>query len=127
MGVTADKIREFEEKKMTCSLWAVKKAVQKQHDRGKLTARERVDLLFDKNTFQETQLFVKHQSTLFGMDKKISRPMVLSPVSVKLMVVPFLWPPRILPVPVGALAKCMQKRYGKSWIWQWMPESLLSL
>ena len=70
MGVTADKIREFEEKKDDLLAMGGEKAVQKQHDRGKLTARERVDLLFDKNTFQETQLFVKHQSTLFGMDKK---------------------------------------------------------
>ncbi len=70
MGATEDKIREFKEKRDDLLTMGGEKSVQKQHDRGKLTARERIDLLFDKNTFQETQLFVKHRSTLFGMDKK---------------------------------------------------------
>jgi acetyl-CoA carboxylase carboxyltransferase component len=45
------------------------KAVQKQHESGKLTARERLDLFFDKGTFQETDLFVQHRSSNFGLDK----------------------------------------------------------
>jgi acetyl-CoA carboxylase carboxyltransferase component len=45
------------------------KSVQKQHESGKLTARERLDLFFDKGTFQETDLFVQHRATNFGMDK----------------------------------------------------------
>jgi acetyl-CoA carboxylase carboxyltransferase component len=45
------------------------KSVQKQHDSGKLTARERLDLFFDKETFQEIDLFVQHRSTNFGLDK----------------------------------------------------------
>jgi acetyl-CoA carboxylase carboxyltransferase component len=45
------------------------KSVQKQHDSGKLTARERLGLFFDPETFQETDLFVQHRSTNFGMDK----------------------------------------------------------
>jgi acetyl-CoA carboxylase carboxyltransferase component len=44
------------------------KSIQKQHDSGKLTARERLDLFFDSGTFQETDLFVQHHSTNFGMD-----------------------------------------------------------
>jgi acetyl-CoA carboxylase carboxyltransferase component len=45
------------------------KSVQRQHESGKLTARERLDLFFDKGTFQETDLFVQHRSTNFGLDK----------------------------------------------------------
>ncbi|MBN1161352.1 MAG: methylmalonyl-CoA carboxyltransferase [Dehalococcoidales bacterium] len=45
------------------------KSVRKQHDSGKLTARERLDLFFDKGTFQETDLFVEHRSSNFGLDK----------------------------------------------------------
>jgi acetyl-CoA carboxylase carboxyltransferase component len=45
------------------------KNIQKQHESGKLTARERLDIFFDKNTFQETDLLVQHRSTNFGMDK----------------------------------------------------------
>ncbi|MBQ1771888.1 MAG: acyl-CoA carboxylase subunit beta [Clostridia bacterium] len=46
-------------------------AIEKQHAKGKLTARERLGLLFDEGTFQELGLFVKHRSTDFGMDKKV--------------------------------------------------------
>jgi acetyl-CoA carboxylase carboxyltransferase component len=45
------------------------KGIQKQHDSGKLTARERLGLFFDPDTFQEMDLFVQHRSTNFGMDK----------------------------------------------------------
>jgi acetyl-CoA carboxylase carboxyltransferase component len=45
------------------------KAIQKQHESGKLTARERLDLFFDRGTFQETDLFVQHRSSNFGLDK----------------------------------------------------------
>jgi acetyl-CoA carboxylase carboxyltransferase component len=45
------------------------KSIQRQHDSGKLTARERLDLFFDSGTFQETDLFVQHRSVNFGLDK----------------------------------------------------------
>ncbi|MGI5887821.1 MAG: acyl-CoA carboxylase subunit beta [Oscillospiraceae bacterium] len=45
-------------------------AVKKQHDRGKLTARERIDKLFDAGTFVEEGLFVTHRCTNFGMEAK---------------------------------------------------------
>jgi len=43
--------------------------IQQQHASGKLTARERIDLLFDPGTFHELDLFVHHHCTTFGMDK----------------------------------------------------------
>ena len=46
--------------------------IAKQHAQGKLTARERIDLLFDDGTFREYDKFVTHHCTKFGMgDKKI--------------------------------------------------------
>ena len=45
------------------------KRTQQQHESGKLTARERLDLLFDPGTFQELDLFVQHRCNNFGMDK----------------------------------------------------------
>jgi methylmalonyl-CoA carboxyltransferase large subunit len=42
----------------------------KQHKEGKLTARERLALLLDRDTFQETGLFAQHRATLFGMAEK---------------------------------------------------------
>ncbi|MDN5352578.1 MAG: methylmalonyl-CoA decarboxylase subunit alpha [Clostridiales bacterium] len=44
------------------------KRIAKQHESGKLTARERLDLLFDEGTFIELDAFVKHRSTNFGME-----------------------------------------------------------
>jgi acetyl-CoA carboxylase carboxyltransferase component len=44
--------------------------IHKQHDLGKLTARERLHILFDEGSFYEQQLFVKHRSNLFGLENK---------------------------------------------------------
>ena len=44
--------------------------IKKQHAQGKLTARERLDLLLDKGSFKELDMFVTHQCTHFDMDKK---------------------------------------------------------
>jgi len=42
--------------------------IKKQHDKGKLTARERIDLLLDKNSFEEIDAFVTHRSSAFGLE-----------------------------------------------------------
>ena len=47
--------------------------IEAQHKRGKLTARERLELLMDTGSFEEFDMFVEHRATDFGMDKsKIS-------------------------------------------------------
>ena len=46
------------------------KRIEKQHELGKLTARERLDLLFEEDTFREALLFMKHRCTHFGIQKK---------------------------------------------------------
>jgi propionyl-CoA carboxylase beta chain len=43
--------------------------IEAQHKRGKLTARERLDLLMDKGSFEEFDMFVEHRAVDFGMDK----------------------------------------------------------
>lgn len=45
------------------------KRVQQQHESGKLTARERIELLFGPGSFQELDMFVRHRCNNFGMDK----------------------------------------------------------
>ncbi len=45
-------------------------AITKQHDRGKLTARERIDRLLDKDSFVETDALVRHRSHGFGIENK---------------------------------------------------------
>ena len=44
--------------------------IRRQHERGKLTARERLDLLLDKGSFHELDMFVTHRARDFGMDEK---------------------------------------------------------
>ena len=46
------------------------RAVERQHDAGKLTARERIELLLDKGSFQELDPFVRHHATGFGVEAK---------------------------------------------------------
>ncbi|MFE7135049.1 acyl-CoA carboxylase subunit beta [Streptomyces sp. NPDC057638] len=46
------------------------KATATQHKKGKLTARERLELLFDKDTFTETETFRRHRATGFGLEDK---------------------------------------------------------
>ena len=69
-NITQGKIKEFEKKSLALKSMGGEKQIAKQHELKKLTARERLDLFFDKDTFQEVQLFVEHRSALFGLDKK---------------------------------------------------------
>ena len=43
--------------------------IDAQHKRGKLTARERMELLMDRDSFEELDMFVEHRSNEFGMEK----------------------------------------------------------
>ncbi len=47
-----------------------KTRIETQHEKGKMTARERIDFLLDKGTFVETDMLVKHRSQDFGLDKQ---------------------------------------------------------
>ncbi len=69
-GMTEEKIRVFEARREALKSMGGEKMIAKQHDLGKMTARERLAMFYDEGTFQEVQLFVKHRSTLFGLDKK---------------------------------------------------------
>jgi propionyl-CoA carboxylase beta chain len=64
------KIEQLEELRKLAFEGGGKKRIEDQHKKGKLTARERLDLLLDPGTFTEMDMFVKHQCTDFGLDKK---------------------------------------------------------
>ena len=59
----------WKKKKNRIRLGGGQARLDKQHDRGKMTARERITKLVDEDTFQETGMFAKHRTTHFGMDK----------------------------------------------------------
>jgi methylmalonyl-CoA decarboxylase subunit alpha len=69
MSETKKAIDQLLEKEEKIRQMGGEKAVQKQHDGGKLTARERIDLLFDPGTFREIDMFVHHRCDNFGMEK----------------------------------------------------------
>jgi methylmalonyl-CoA decarboxylase subunit alpha len=69
MKTVAQRIQELKEKEALLKAMGGAKAVAKQHESGKLTARERLDHFFDPGTFRETDLFVKHRCVNFGMEK----------------------------------------------------------
>jgi acetyl-CoA carboxylase carboxyltransferase component len=66
-----DRYRSYTEKREQLLKMGGEKAVEKQHKRGKLTARERIAYFFDDGTFTEQGLYVEHRSTAFGMDKRV--------------------------------------------------------
>ncbi len=69
MGIVQDKIKDLKEREEKIRQMGGEKAVAKQHGEGKLTARERLDLLFDPGTFRELDMFVSHRCVNFGMEK----------------------------------------------------------
>jgi methylmalonyl-CoA decarboxylase subunit alpha len=79
MGITEERIKAFEERKAKIMTMGGDAMIKKQHELCKLTARERLDMFFDKGTFQEVQLFVEKRSTLFGLgDKEIKAEGVIT-------------------------------------------------
>src|SRR5882724_1296692 len=64
-----DILDTLEERRAGARLGGGEKRIEAQHARGKLTARERIELLLDKGSFEELDMFVEHRSTEFGMEK----------------------------------------------------------
>ncbi|MFQ6088657.1 MAG: acyl-CoA carboxylase subunit beta [Candidatus Methanofastidiosia archaeon] len=65
-----DKVSELERKKERIKLGGGEERIKKQHLKGKLTARERLELFFDEGSFVELDMFVKPLGREFGMDKR---------------------------------------------------------
>src|SRR5881275_1345838 len=67
-----DIIEQLEAKRAKARLGGGEKRIAAQHGKGKLTARERLDVLLDEGTFEEWDMFVEHRCTDFGMaDNKV--------------------------------------------------------
>ncbi|MHA1585735.1 MAG: acyl-CoA carboxylase subunit beta, partial [Candidatus Heimdallarchaeota archaeon] len=64
------KINKLIEKREEALLGGGEEAIKKQLAKGKLTARQRIDLLIDPGSFTETNMFVRHNNRNFGLDKK---------------------------------------------------------
>ena len=67
-----EKLKRLEEMRALARLGGGSDKIESQHEKGKLTARERLELLLDKNSFEEFDMFVTHRISDFGLgDKKI--------------------------------------------------------
>ncbi len=64
-----DILRELDDRRDAARLGGGEKRIAAQHDKGKLTARERIELLLDEDSFEEFDMFVAHRCTDFGMEK----------------------------------------------------------
>jgi len=64
-----EKIKELLSKKEQAKIGGGEEKIKTQHDKGKLTARERIELLVDEGSFDEVDIFVKHRSSDFGLDQ----------------------------------------------------------
>jgi propionyl-CoA carboxylase beta chain len=61
-------LEQLEARRAGARLGGGEKRIASQHAKGKLTARERIDVLLDEGSFEETDMFVEHRSTQFGME-----------------------------------------------------------
>ena len=66
----ADRIAQLRKLKEEAKIGGGKKRIESQHAKGKMTARERIDLLVDEGSFHELDMFVTHRATEFGIDKQ---------------------------------------------------------
>ena len=64
-----DKLKHLEELERKAVLGGGEVRIKAQHDKGRLTARERINALLDEGTFRETDRFVTHRCTDFNMAK----------------------------------------------------------
>lgn len=64
-----DKIKKLIDLRVEAKLGGGEKRIDAQHEKGKLTARERIELLLDEGSFEEYDMFVKHRCDNFGMEK----------------------------------------------------------
>ncbi len=67
----SEKIDEYTKNNNTALQGGGQDRITSQHEKGKLTARERIDLLVDEGSFVEVDRLVKHRSNDFGLDKGI--------------------------------------------------------
>ncbi|MBE1237551.1 acyl-CoA carboxylase subunit beta [Phaeovibrio sulfidiphilus] len=74
MPIDPDQAARLEERREQLREGGGVDAIRKRHDRGQMTARERIDALFDSGTFQETGLHVRHATRAFGVDERRTLP-----------------------------------------------------
>ena len=110
-------LKELEARRAGARAGGGVRRVEAQHAKGKLTARERLDVLLDEGSFEEWDMFVEHRSTEFGMaEQKVSGDGVVTgwgTINGRLV---FVYLAGFHGVRRLAVRKRMPRRSARSWI-----------
>ena len=111
-----DIIHQLEQKREQARLGGGQKRIDAQHAKGKLTARERIELFLDPDSFEEWDMFKEHRCTDFGMDSQSMPGMAWSPGMAPSTVASCLYSRRTLRYWAAPYRKRMPRRSARSWI-----------
>ena len=70
MSNQLEKVKELIALREQARLGGGERRIESQHKKGKYTARERISMLLDEGSFEEIDMFVRHRSVNFGIDKE---------------------------------------------------------
>ena len=70
MSIQQENIKKLIDRRASARLGGGEKRIEAQHQKGKKTARERIEMLLDPGSFEEYDMFVQHRCTNFGMEKQ---------------------------------------------------------
>ena len=68
MASTEERLQDLRNRKSRSEIGGGQERIDRQHKKGKMTARERIEILLDEGTFQEIDALVEHRCRDFGMD-----------------------------------------------------------
>lgn len=115
MATNQDKVKELIDLRNQAKLGGGEKRIESQHKKGKYTARERIAMLLDEDSFEEFDMFVTHRCNNFGMERQNSSETELLPDKERSTDVSYLYLHRILPYSEEHFQKCWLRRSAKSW------------
>jgi len=112
------KIQNLHERKARSRLGGGPERIETQHKKGRLTARERIDLLLDKGSFRELDAFVQHRTHDFNLDaqKFMSDSVVTGWGTIEGRLVYIF--SQDFTVLGAAWARSTPRRFARSWIWR---------
>ena len=115
MATNQDKVKELIDLRNQAKLGGGEKRIESQHKKGKYTARERIAMLLDEDSFEEFDMFVTHRCNNFGMEKTkfLGDGVVTGQGTINGRIV-FVFA-QDLPYSEEHFQKCWLRRSAKSW------------
>jgi propionyl-CoA carboxylase beta chain len=113
---------QLEARRAEARLGGGEKRIAAQHGKGKLTARERIEVLLDEGSFEEYDMYVTHRCVDFGMaEQKVPGDGVVTgwgTINGRQVYVLSMSSPRISPCSAARCRKPMPRRSARSWTWR---------